>query len=102
MNEQDYLYAQTRYKEKEAALQKHILELNTSLESCSKKDLNKNPWLKNTLCFQDVTELTREMALALIEKIVVYHDMALQITFRFQDDFKRLQERLFEGKWEDE
>lgn len=102
MNEQDYLYAQARYREKETALQRHILELNTSLELCNKEEPQKNPWLKNTLRFRDVTELTREMALALIEKITVYHDMALQITFRFQDDFKKLQERLFEGKWEDE
>lgn len=102
MNEQDYLYAQARYREKETALQRHILELNTSLELYNKEEPQKNLWLKNTLRFRDVTELTREMACALIEKITVYHDMALRITFRFQDDFKKLQERLFEGKWEDE
>lgn len=102
MNEQDYLYAQARYREKETALQRHILELNTSLELYNKEEPQKNLWLKNTLRFRDVTELTRKMACALIEKITVYHDMALRITFRFQDDFKKLQERLFEGKWEDE
>lgn len=85
MDEQDYLYAQARYKEKETALQRHISELNISLESYSREELDENTWLKNTLRFQDVTELTQEMASALVEKITVYHDMALQITFRFQD-----------------
>lgn len=102
MNEQDYIYAQSRYQEKEVMLQKHILELNISLESYHKEGLGENPWIKNMLHFRDATELTREMVLTLVEKVTVYNDMALQVTFRFQDDFCRLQKNLLEGGKGDE
>ena len=51
------------------------------------------------LQFRDNVELrlTREMAVTLIEKITVYHDTALHIDFRFQDDGQRLREFLGKG-----
>lgn len=90
MDEQDYIYAKARYEEKETDLQKHILELNESLQQ-HKDEFVKNLWLRNILCFGDMTKLTREMALALIEKITVYHGTVPKIIFRFQDDFCKLQ-----------
>ena len=90
----DYIYAQNRYKEKEAALQERLLELNRSLQSVHEEEPSANPWLKNMLRFRGKTELTREMAAALIEKITIYSSTALKIEFRFSDAFRQLEETL--------
>ena len=100
MGERDYIYAQNRYKEKEAALQEQLLELNRSLQSIHEEEPSVNPWLKNMLRFRGKTELTREMATALIEKITIYNSIALKIEFRFSDAFRQLEETL-SGKREE-
>lgn len=94
MGERDYIYAQNRYKEKEAALQEQLLELNRSLQSIREEEPSANPWLKNMLRFRGKTELTREMATALIEKITIYNSISLKIEFRFSDAFRQLEETL--------
>ena len=99
MGERDYIYAQNRYKEKEAALQEQLLELNRSLQSIHEEEPSVNPWLKNMLRFRGKTELTREMATALIEKITIYNSAALKIEFRFSDVFRQL-EKTLSGKRE--
>ncbi len=99
MGEQDYIYAQARYNEKENELQDQISELICSYQSLQIEKPENNPWIKNMLQFRDNVELrlTREMAVTLIEKITVYHDTALHIDFRFQDDGQRLREFLGKG-----
>lgn len=97
MNEQDYIYARARYMEKEAALQNRISELDSAFQSLCSEKVQDNPWLKNMLRFRDSTELTGEMAAALVEEITVYHKGALHVRFRFQDDLQKLQETLGEG-----
>lgn len=99
MGERDYIYAQNRYKEKEAALQELLLKLNSSLQSIHEEEPSANPWLKNMLRFRGKTELTREMAAALIEKIIIYNSTALKIEFHFSDAFRQLEE-ILSGKQE--
>lgn len=53
-----------------------------------------NPWLKSMLQFRGQAKLTREMAVALVEKVTIYSDRTLRIEFRFSDEFRRLEETL--------
>ena len=80
-------------------MQDQISELICSYQSLQIEKPENNPWIKNMLQFRDNVELrlTREMAVTLIEKITVYHDTALHIDFRFQDDGQRLREFLGKG-----
>ena len=100
MNENDYIYAQARYKEKEAELTKKTAEMEELYGSVHVEKPEDNPWLKQTLLYGDKFGedggLTREMALALIEKVVVYGKDAIHIEFRFRDEYERLRECLSE------
>ncbi|NBH32304.1 hypothetical protein D3Z58_01725 [Clostridiaceae bacterium] len=100
MSERDYIYAQNRYKEKEAALQERLSELKRSCQSIHEEEPSENPWLKTMLRFRGQTGLTREMAAALIEKIIIYSSTAVKIEFRFSDAFRQLEETL-SGKQEE-
>lgn len=94
MNERDYLYAQNRYKEKEAALTIQLEELiaveSTILESKS----TDNPWLGAVLNFRNEATLTRKMAEELIDHIVVHSKTAITVHLRFTDEFRQLKEGL--------
>ena len=94
MGERDYIYAQNRYKEREAALQERLSGLKHSYQSIHEEEPSANPWLKNMLRFRGKTELTREMATALIEKITIYNSTSVKIEFRFSDAFRQLEETL--------
>lgn len=94
MNEQDYIYAQRRYKEQEASYQRQLEELNLAYQGIREEKDEDNPLLKRLLRFQGKAELTREMAVELIDKITVYNSASVHIDFRFQDEYQRLQNRL--------
>ncbi len=94
MNEQDYIYAQRRYKEQEAAYQQQFEELKLAYQGITEERDEDNPLLNSLLRFQNETELTREMAVELIDKITVYGRESFHISFRFQDEYEQLKSRL--------
>lgn len=98
MTEQDYIYAQERYKEREAALKGRMERLRQSCESIRREAGKENPWLESLLSFREQTELTRCMAVELIDRITVYEDGSLHIAFRFQDEYEALKNRLLPEK----
>lgn len=59
----------------------------------------RNPWLTSCARFQDETQLTADMAHALIERVEIDADNQLSITLRYQDEYRLLLELLAsEGK----
>ena len=49
-----------------------------------------NRWMQSFLSFRDAKELTREMALALLEKVEIYEDKRIHIKFRFRNEYEYL------------
>lgn len=90
MNEHDYIFAQTRYKDKENTLQRQLVELGRSYQSICEEKAEANPWLLNFMQFQQAGELTRAMAAALIEKITIYDENRVEIGYRFEDEYQKL------------
>lgn len=89
MNEHDYIYAQERYKEQEAALKAQLLDLNLAYQSIREPKEDGQSWRTDFLNYQEQLTFTRNMALALIEKITLYENNRMEINFRFEDDFKQ-------------
>lgn len=94
MSEHDYIYAQTRYKEQEAALNQQLAELNQTLAGLHEERDEDNPWLNRFLAFGEQPKLTREMALTLIDKVVIYSETAIHIDFRFEEKYQSLKDLL--------
>ncbi|MDD3229526.1 MAG: recombinase family protein [Oscillospiraceae bacterium] len=90
MNEQDYVYAQKRYKEQEVSYQRQLEELKLAYQKAQDTRDEEHPLLNRLLRFQSGTELTREMAVELIDKIIVYGRESFDILFRFQDEYELL------------
>ena len=94
MSEHDYIYAQTRYKEQEAALNQQLAELNQTLAGLHEERDEDNPWLNRFIAFGEQPKLTREMALTLIDKVVIYGETAIHIDFRFEEKYQSLKDLL--------
>lgn len=94
MDEKDYLYAQTRYKEQETELVALLGELSAQEQSMRETQTEENPWLRTFLTFREEPFLTRKMALELVEKVIVHSKSAVTVKLRFEDEYRRLQEGL--------
>lgn len=94
MNDQDYIYAQRRYKKQEISYQQQLEELKLTYQGITEERDEDNPLLNSLIRFRNEAELTREMAVELIDKITVYGRESFRISFRFQDEYEQLRSRL--------
>lgn len=94
MTEQDYVFAQNRYKDKTIVLEKQLEQLKQADCRLSEDGVEANPWLTAMLCFRDEPVLTRGMAEALIDHVVVYDKSTIHVTLRYEDELKCLWEGL--------
>lgn len=94
MTEQDYVFAQNRYKENLAILQKQLEHLKQAESKLDENGTEANPWLGAMLQFCDEPVLTRGMAETLIDRVIVYDKSTIHITLRYEDELQHLQEQL--------
>ena len=94
MNEHDYLFAQNRYKEKEAALLHRLEELKAEEKTVRETKSKDNPWLQTLLHFRDEPILTRQMAEELVDSVVIHSKTAITVNLRFQEEYRQLQNGL--------
>ena len=55
-----------------------------------------NRWLKTVLDFRDAKELTRDMAVSLLEKVEIYEGKRIHIRFRFRNEYEYFLNQLAE------
>jgi len=56
--------------------------------------LDGNPWLEACTAYRDETEITEEMAHALISRIEIHADKRISVSLRWQDEFQNLVQAL--------
>ncbi len=55
---------------------------------------SENKWLKAFLKFRDATELTRKLAVELLEKVEIYEDKRIHIRFKFRSEYEYLMSQI--------
>lgn len=90
LTKQEFLLAKEKYtldiKELEENLKKQEREIDTFSQCVSAE----NKWLKAFVAFRNAKELTRSMALALLERVEVYEDKRIHIIYRFRNEYEYL------------
>lgn len=92
----EYLTAKEIYREKISELETELNNKQTELDNFELCMSGENGWLKAFLNFRDAKELTREMAVSLLEKVEVYEDKRIHIRFRFRNEYEYLMSELAE------
>ena len=97
LTKEEYLTAKKRYAEKISNLETELDKKQAEMDDFEQCMSGENRWLKAFLNFRDAKELTREMAVSLLEKVEVYQDKRIHIQFRFRNEFEYLTSVLQSG-----
>ena len=90
LTKDEYLTAKERYTGKISELETELDNKQTELDNLKQCMSGENRWLKAFLNFRDAKELTRDMAVSLLEKVEVYEDKRIHIRFRFRSEYEYL------------
>jgi hypothetical protein len=73
-------------------LQTAIKNLQREIENCiSERDQDNIDWLEYIKEYSEFKELSREIIVKLIDKIIVYENDRLEIIFRYKDEYSDLE-----------
>ncbi|MDD2979309.1 MAG: recombinase family protein [Hespellia sp.] len=87
LTKEEYILAKERYAQQIAHLEEQMEQSAKAKKLYEETLTNQNKWIQAFRKFQNAKNITREMIEALIEKIEMYPDRRMQITFRFSDEF---------------
>ena len=89
MTEREYTEMKRQYRaDMEQAKQR--LEDVKQRRQAAERQTAKNPWLTSLCHYREETELTEEMAHALIERVEIDADSGVAITLRYRDEYREL------------
>lgn len=98
MNERDYLYARDRYAQQESGQRRLLEELEAQDAAVRDTGTQEPAWLRTLLSFRENPELSRELALELIDRIIVYNKADIAVRLRFADEYESLMEQMLPPK----
>lgn len=84
----DYTAFSKDYTERIEVLNQGLLKLQQEVELIFAEDSPSLKWMERFKQYQNVTELSRELAVNLVERIDVYEGRRITIRFRYQDRLK--------------
>lgn len=96
LTREEFLDAKERYALKISELETELDEKEKDLADFEQCMNGENQWMKAFLAFRDAQELTREMAVNLLERVEVYKDKRIHIKFRFRNEYEYLMTQITE------
>lgn len=89
MSEDEYMELRSRYKQDIKKAEERLTALEQQ-ERSERKKTGDNPWVVTCERYEGETELTEEMAHALIERVEIDADNHVSIALRFRDEYHAL------------
>lgn len=87
LSREDYMAFGKRYDTKIKEAEQTMLLLETEIENLVNGNTGEQQWIAYFKQYQNISELTRKLAIALIERISVYEGKRLHIQFKFQMEY---------------
>lgn len=91
---EEYLDYKQKYEAEIEKLKRNIQKLKEEKEKYENQNINNNEWIKKFEERNEITELTRDIMMELIECIYVKENGDITIKFKFEDEFKRYLENI--------
>lgn len=88
----DYRHMKEDYERKEEALKAVIDKLKAEQEELENGVTTENPFLVAFRQYQNITKLTRDVLIELVDHIKIHEDERISIVFKFADELQRVQE----------
>jgi DNA invertase Pin-like site-specific DNA recombinase len=93
---EEYLRMKEKYILRTNELEKTIKELEEEKNQLTKNDKETTSWISKYLKFQGIDQLTHEVVATMIDKVEVYEDKRIEITFSFENQLLELKQYLDE------
>lgn len=86
----EYEQFKDNFAHKSAEIEETIRKLQAEIETVFKEGLFANEWIDTFTKTGNITSLDRSTVLSLVEKITVYEENRIEITFKYQDEYETL------------
>ncbi len=94
LTKEEFLIAKERYASQIAELEENLNKKEKELADFEQYINGSNRWMQAFLHFQGAEELTREMAVELLEKVEMFGDKRVHIKFRFRNEYDYLMSQI--------
>ena len=88
ITKEEYKRLKQRYAEQSAEAEKQLLALQDMLKDIQEHGSASLGWMNEFREHQNIASLDRETVVALIERILIYDDKRVEITFRWHDEYE--------------
>lgn len=95
LSKEEYSGLRDQYQGRIAEIEKNIVALQRERESVIANGSGRQEWVKKIRGYEDAQTLDRELVSFLIERIEVFDDSAVRVTYRFQKEIEEM-ERIVE------
>jgi len=92
----EYLALKEKFDKQLEQIEQAIANIKEEIKRYQESTYTENQFIKHFLKYRNITELTREVIVELIEMIYVYEGGSITIDFKFQDEYQRLLDLLEE------
>lgn len=82
----EFTMMRDKYRRLEEECSAAIEALYEKLSDMSVGGSSERSWVEQYVKFQDITELTREAVVAMIDKVIVYNDKRIEIAFNYRNE----------------
>lgn len=95
---EEYIEYKQKYENDIERLKQNIERLQNEKEKYENQNVSRNEWIKKFKEQKDLTELSRDIIIELIDCIYVHENGNITIKFKFEDEFKRCLEYIKNNK----
>lgn len=88
----EYVKLRHRYTKKIEDLHESLEQLEAEVKNIESGLKQNTSWIDSFLKYREVTELTRDLVLTVIDKIYVYENKRIEVVFNFRDELEGLKE----------
>ncbi len=103
VTKQEYIQLKQEFDQRIEEADQCIQKYQEEMENCMQGKGKKQEWMEHFKEFKNISELSRNAAVILIDKVLAYEDARIEVIFQFADEFMRCQDILeqnVEMQWE--
>ena len=86
IDKDEYARMRDKYRDLEDECNAVIEELLIKINSVDYEGILDRSWVEQFMRFKDTSELTREMVVSLVDRIIIHEDKRIEIEFNFRDE----------------
>ena len=88
LNQDTYLMFKAKYEQEIVSINEQIAEIENRIEQIKTGLTQENRFISNFVKYQNITELTRDMVVELINNIYIYEGGRIEVEVKFRDEYE--------------